>query len=57
MARRYCTSCGTKLPGKLGHGTPAPGGKLLCGRPEVEKSVRRGEDMMLMRVKTPGCVR
>ncbi len=57
MARRYCTSCGTKLPGRLGHGMPAGGGRLLCGRGEQERSVRDAKgDVTLRLVKTPNCV-
>lgn len=57
MARRYCTSCGTKLMGKLGHGIPASGGRLLCGRSEVQKTVTHTNgNKALMFVKTPRCL-
>lgn len=53
---RLCTSCGTKLPGK-GHGWPTKKGGILCGRTEVQKSVRNADgSLSLMKVKTPECV-
>jgi hypothetical protein len=56
MARRYCTGCGTKLPGRLGHGMPAKGGRLVCGRPEVQRTVMKDGYPSLVTVKTPKCV-
>lgn len=52
---RRCTSCGTVLPGK-GHGWPKPNGGIVCGRAQVEKSLRNDDgSLYLARVKTPEC--
>jgi hypothetical protein len=56
LARRYCTGCGTRLPGRLGHGMPGKGGRLLCGRAEVQKTVMKDGYPSLVTVKTPKCV-
>lgn len=45
------------MMGKLGHGIPASGGRLLCGRSEVQKTVTHTNgNKALMFVKTPRCL-
>jgi len=54
---RVCDVCGTKLPGKKGHGFVSDDGKrVLCGREYVKKTVKgMNGSWFLMDVETPGC--